>query len=178
VLALEAANTLTDRVEQVVSFEAPVIVDGGRPPVPRDLPGRLEQLVEEGRRSKAVSTFNAEALRSPAAMTFAMRLMVPVWRQMTAMAQTTAYDALLCHGLQDGRPIPDERWAGISAPALVLVGGKSPRWAHTGAAEVADRLGARLELLPKAHHGSPTMQPQVIVPRLRDFLRSNKQSGA
>lgn len=173
VLALEAANTLADKVEKVVSFEAPVIVDGGRPPVPHDLPQHLGQLVRAGRRSKAVSTFTKEALNSPAAMTIAMRLMVPVWRQMTAMAQTAEYDVALCRGLQDGLPIPDGRWLEISAPALVLVGEKSPRWAHTSAGAVADRLGARLEVLPQAHHGSPTMQPQVIVPQLGNFLRSN-----
>lgn len=172
VLALEAADSLGDRISGVMSFEAPVIVDGGRPPIPRDLPAQLGQLVRDGRSSRAVSTFMRQALGVPAGMTFAMRMMFPVWRQMTAMAQTTEYDLTLCAGLQDGRPIPDGRWTDIDVPVLVLVGEKSDPWAHTSAAAVADLLRAPVETIPKAHHGTPTMKPQAIIRQLREFMNS------
>lgn len=172
VLALEAADSVSDKISKVISFEAPVIVDDSRPPISRDFPTHLGQLVRDGHRSTAVSMFMKEALGAPAAMTLAMRLMFPVWRQMTAMAQTTEYDLALCAGLQDGRPIPDQKWTNISVPALVLVGEKSDPWAHTSAAAVADRLDTQVETIPKAHHGTPTMQPQAIMPHLQEFLKT------
>lgn len=170
VLALDVANALPDKVTGVVSFEAPVVVDDGRPAIPRDFPAHLGQLVRAGKRSAAVSEFNRRALGAPAAMNLAMRLMVPIWRQMTAMAHTTEYDLTLCLGLQDGRPLPADRWTGITCPALVLVGEKSEPWAHAGARAVADRIDATLVTIPKAHHGTPTMKPAVIMPYLRGFL--------
>lgn len=171
VLALDAAGSLPGRVDRVVAFEPPVIVDDGRPPVPRDLSQRLGRLVREGRRAQAVGEFMRVALGAPAAMTFAMRLMVPAWRQMVAMAHTTAYDAALCLGLQDGNPITERRWRTLDVPALVLVGEKSKPWAHRGVLAVADVTGARSATVSKAHHGTPTMQPQALVGPLGAFFR-------
>ncbi|MFD7024582.1 alpha/beta fold hydrolase [Promicromonospora sukumoe] len=173
VLALDAANRLVGMVERVVAFEAPVIVDDGRPPVPPALSRQLEQLVREGCRGKAVTRFMRVALEAPAAMVLAMRMMVPAWRQMTAMAQTTVYDVELCAGLQDGAPIPDDRWKTMRVPVLALVGQKSKPWAHTGTKAVAAATGGRAVLVGGAHHGTPTMQPQAIVPHLSEFLRES-----
>lgn len=117
-------------IERVVAFEAPVIVDDGRSPVPRGLSQQLEQLVREERRGQAVTRFMRVALEAPAAMVLAMRIVVPAWRQMTAMAQATAYDVELCAGLQDGAPIPEGRWKSIDIPVLALVGQKSKLWAQ------------------------------------------------
>jgi pimeloyl-ACP methyl ester carboxylesterase len=173
VLALDAANSLAGMVERVVAFEAPVIVDDGRPPVPPVLSRQLEQLVREGRRGQAVTRFMRVALEAPAAMVFAMRMMVPAWRQMTAMAHTTVYDVELCAGLQDGAPIPEDRWKTISVPVLALVGQKSKVWAHAGTNAVAAATGGLAVTVGGAHHGTPTMQPQVIVPHLNEFLRES-----
>ncbi|WP_036967958.1 alpha/beta fold hydrolase [Promicromonospora kroppenstedtii] len=171
VLALDAANSLAGMVERVVAFEAPVIVDDGRPPVPRELSRQLDQLVREERRGQAVTRFMRDALEAPAAMVLAMRMMVPAWRQMTAMAHTTVYDVELCAGLQDGGPISGDRWKAISVPVLALVGQKSKPWAHAGTKAVAAATGGRAVTVSGAHHGTPTMQPQAIVPHLREFLR-------
>lgn len=171
VLALDAANSLAGRIERVVAFEAPVIVDDGRSPVPRELSQQLERLVREERRGQAVTQFMRVALEAPAAMVFAMRMMVPAWRQMTAMAQTTAYDVELCAGLQDGAPIPEDRWKSVGVPVLALVGQKSKPWAHAGTKAVAAVTGGRALTASGAHHGTPTMQPQVITTHLREFLR-------
>jgi pimeloyl-ACP methyl ester carboxylesterase len=170
VLALDAANSLASRIERVVAFEPPVIVDAGRSPIPPELSQELEQLVREGRRSQAVKQFMREALEAPAAMVLATRLMVPAWRQMIAMAHTTAYDVELCAGLQNGAPIPEDRWRSIDTPVLALVGQKSKPWAHAGADAVAAATGGRAATVSRAHHGTPVMRPQAIVPHLREFL--------
>jgi pimeloyl-ACP methyl ester carboxylesterase len=177
VLALQAASTLPDKIRQVVSFEAPVIVDDGRAPISRELADRLRELVGSGKRSEAVSLFMKQALGAPAAMVYGMRLMVPVWRQMTAMAHTAAYEVELCAGLQDGGPIPEDRWTDVTAPALVMVGEKSEPWAHNSAKAVADRVHARVQTVPKAHHGTPTMKPQAIIGELRKFFDAEPDVG-
>ncbi|PRZ05182.1 pimeloyl-ACP methyl ester carboxylesterase [Isoptericola sp. CG 20/1183] len=171
VLALDAANSLATRVERVVAFEPPVIVDDGRSPVPRELSHDLDQLVREERRSQALTHFMREALGAPAAMVFALRLMVPAWRQMTAMAHTAAYDVQLCTGLQDGAPIPEDRWTSIDAPVLVLVGEKSKGWAHAGTRAVASATGGCVVTVRRAHHGTPAVRPEAIVTHVSDFLQ-------
>lgn len=170
VLALDATQSLPAHISKVISFEAPIIVDDERAPIAADLADRLRQLVEAGKRPQAVSTFMREALDAPAATTAAMRLMIPVWRDMVAMAQTTVYDATLCAGLQSGRTLPHDKWTDLRVPTLTLVGHKSPAWAHSGAAAIAQRLGTRPAVVPKAHHASPTMRPALLMPQLREFL--------
>jgi pimeloyl-ACP methyl ester carboxylesterase len=170
VLALDAAAELMSKVTGVVAYEAPVIVDDRRAPVPRDLAERLEQLVAAGRPSQAVTEFMKTALGASAFMVGSMRLMVPVWRSMVAMARSTAYDVRLCAGLQDGTPLTTTRWHGITAPVLVLVGGKGDAFMQSGSSALASVLGAEREVIPGAHHATPMMKPAAIVPTIERFL--------
>ncbi|WP_308798949.1 alpha/beta fold hydrolase [Agromyces silvae] len=170
VLALDAAAALPSKVARVAAFEAPVIVDDSRPPVPGGLADRLAALVDEGRGSRAVTEFNRVALGAPAFMVASMRLMVPVWRAMVGMAATTVYDVRLCAGLQDGRALPADRWTRLEVPALVLVGGKGEAFMQTGSAALAELLDARREVIPGAHHGTPMMRPAVLMPELARFF--------
>ncbi|MFF2371259.1 alpha/beta fold hydrolase [Agromyces sp. NPDC058110] len=172
VLALDAAAELPSKVGGVIAYEAPVIVDDLRAPVPRDLPDRLAQLVADGRPSQAVTLFMKAALGASGFMVGTMRLMVPVWRSMVAMAATTVFDVRLCAGLQDGVPLTTERWAAIEAPVRVLVGGKGDPFMQSGSAALASLLGAEREVIPGAHHATPMMKPSVLVPFVREFLGS------
>lgn len=177
VLALDAAAALPTAVTGVVGYEAPVIVDDRRRPVPRDLADRLAELVEAGRAAQAVAEFNRVALGAPPVMVAAMRLMVPVWRAMVAMAPTVVYDARLCVGLQDGAPLATDRWAGLEAPALILVGGKGEPFMRSGSEALAELLGARRDVVPGAHHGTPMMKPAALMPALEAFLSGAAAPG-
>ncbi len=170
VLALDAAAALPDKVEAVIAFEPPVIVDEQRAPVPRDLADRLEQLVDEGRGSDAVREFNRVALGASPFMIGAMRLMVGPWRTMVAMARTAVYDTRLCAGLQDGTPLTGGRWSGLRAPSLVLVGSKSEPFVQSGTRELSSLIGARLESIDGAHHATPMMKPVALIPSVVPFL--------
>ncbi|OJH38555.1 alpha/beta fold hydrolase [Cystobacter ferrugineus] len=169
-LALDAAAALPTKVTRVAAYEAPVIVDDRRPPVPRELADRLTEFVRGGRGSRAVTEFNRVALGAPAFMVAAMRLMVPVWRSMVAMAPTTVYDARLCAGLQDGAPLTTARWASLDVPALVLVGDKGESFMQSGSVALAAHIGADRKVVPNAHHGTPVMKPAVLMPALNAFL--------
>ncbi|MEV1131218.1 alpha/beta hydrolase [Agromyces sp. NPDC049794] len=170
VLALDAAAGLPSKVTGVVAYEAPVIVDDRRPPVPRDLADRLEHLVVEGRSSRAVTEFMKSALGASGFMVGAMKLVVPVWRSMVAMAATTVYDVRRCAGLQDGEPLTTTRWEAISAPVLVVVGGKGDPFMQSGSAALALLLGAEHHVIPGAHHATPMMKPAALVPTIERFL--------
>ncbi|GAA1805894.1 alpha/beta hydrolase [Agromyces neolithicus] len=170
VLALDAAAALPSKVGAVAAYEAPVIVDDQRPPVPRDLADRIAALIETGRRSQAVTEFMKTALGASGFMVGAMRLMVPIWRSMEAMAPTTVYDLRLCAGLQDGVPLTTTRWQRLVAPALVLVGGKGDAFMRTGSAALAAHLGAEHDVIDGAHHATPMMKPALLLPTLEWFF--------
>jgi pimeloyl-ACP methyl ester carboxylesterase len=96
-----------------------------------------------------------------------MRFM-PAWRKVTAVAHTLPYDAAAMGDTQSGKPLPADRWAGITQPTLVVVGGKSPTWLHTGTRALAD-------LLPNSRHrvleGQTHMvKPKALAPVLADFF--------
>ena len=170
ILALDAAAALPDKVVGLIAFEPPVIVDDRREPVPRDLADRLEQLVREGRGSDAVREFHRVALGASPFMIRAMRLMVGPWRTMVAMAPTTIYDTRLCAGLQDGAPLTGDRWEGLRAPALVLVGSRSAPFMQSGTRELSSQVRARYESIEGAHHATPMMKPAALVPSIVSFL--------
>ncbi len=170
VLALDAAAGLPSKVTGVVAYEAPVIVDDRRSPVPRDLADRLEHLVVEGRGSQAVTEFMKTALGASGFMVGATKLMVPVWRSMVAKAATTAYDVRLCAGLQDGEPLTTTRWMAVAAPVLVVAGGKGDPFMQTGSAALASLLRAEHHVIPGAHHATPMMKPAALVPTIERFL--------
>lgn len=170
ILALDAAAALPEKVAGVIAFEPPVIVDDRRAPVPRDLADRLQQLVDEGRGSDAVREFNRAALGASSFMIQAMRVMVGPWRTMVAMAQTTVYDTSLCAGLQDGMPLPADRWSGLRAPSLVLVGSKSEPFMQSGTRELSTLVGARHVTIEGAHHATPMMKPAALIPAVESFL--------
>lgn len=79
VLALEAATRLGTKVDRLVLFEPPFIVDGSRAPLGEAYTRRLTELVQSGRRGEAVRCFMTEALGMPGAAVTLMRLL-PMWR--------------------------------------------------------------------------------------------------
>jgi alpha-beta hydrolase superfamily lysophospholipase len=49
-----------------------------------------------------------------------------VGRKLESVAHTLPYDGAIVKENQRGTPLPRDRWAGVTVPALVLDGGKSP----------------------------------------------------
>ena len=165
-LALEAAARLGDRVGGVVLYEPPFICDDSRPPLAPDLAARIAASVAEGDRSAAARAFFTEAIGMPAVAVGAMR-MLPLWREAKTLTPTLRYDFAVLRGTQDGRPLPAERWSGLTAPTLVLVGSKSPAFFHTAGTALSDALPTvEYESLEGAHHGSPQFSPASIATRI------------
>jgi pimeloyl-ACP methyl ester carboxylesterase len=150
VLALRAASDGL-AIDRIVAYEAPYIVDGTHAPNDAGLPARMQALVDQDRRGDAVRLF----LRTVGAPGFMVALMplLPVWRKLTSVAHTLPYDLQLVVGNQQGRPLPDGIYDAVTAPTLVIAGGRSPEYMRNAEAAVAAALpDGRLEILPGQTH--------------------------
>jgi pimeloyl-ACP methyl ester carboxylesterase len=165
-LALEAVRQGLP-VRRLALYEAPMVVDDTRPPAGDRLGGRIEDLVNSGQRGAAVKLFMTEGVRVPKPVTLIMPLM-PVWKQLKAVAHTLPYDLAFVEEYLHGRPLPAGRWDGVGIPVLVIAGGKSPEWMRNAQRELSQAIpGATLRTLPGQTH---MMKPKVTAPELKEFF--------
>jgi pimeloyl-ACP methyl ester carboxylesterase len=168
-LALDAASALGDKVSGLYLYEPPFIVDGSRPPVPADYVEHLEALVAAGKRSEASEYFMTEVVGVPAEYLPMMKA-DPSWEQMAAYAHTYAYDGRIWRGLQDGTPLPTDRWK-IDAPIAVAVGGDGEAFMRTGAEALAAILPNVTVLTLADHdHSAFWTAPEPVAEQARTFL--------
>lgn len=178
VLALEAGNRLPERVDRLALYEPPIIVDDSRPPLGPEFVARIEEFLAADRRGDAVKLFLSKGLGIPGLGVALMRFM-PGWRAMVEMAHTLPYDLAITREVQSGAPLRADRWQALQAPALVLTGGKSEAYFHTGARSLAAVLrDAEHRVLDGQHHGSVVMAPKVIGAELARFLGASKTPAA
>src|ERR1051326_1261572 len=123
-LVLDAASQL-DGLTSIVLFEAPFVVDDSRAAI-TDTWTDIDEAVAGGERGRAVKLF----LRAVGMPSFVLAIMplLPVWRKLESVAHTLPYDGQLVKEHQRGTPLPRDRWAAVSVPALGLDGGKRPIW--------------------------------------------------
>jgi len=152
-------------------YEPPFIIDNSQPAMPEDFAARIEKLIAEGRRSDAVKLFFHKGMGIPGFIVTLMRFLMPGWSKMASVAHTIPYDLAVLAGTQDGRPLPSLRWNSTSAPALVMVGGKSPAFFHTGAKALVQLLpNAQYQSLPGRSHGAVMMQPKEVASAVCNFF--------
>jgi pimeloyl-ACP methyl ester carboxylesterase len=165
VLALEVARRGA-AIDRLALYEPPFIVDDSRPAIPADYRAQLDACIESGRRGDAVRLFMRQ-VGVPSVLVALMRL-APAWSRLEAVAHTLAYDAEVMGETQAGAPLPAGRWAGVTTPTMVVVGGKSPTWFHHGTGALADAL-------PNADHrvldGQTHMvKAKALAPLLSEFF--------
>jgi len=129
-LALDAANRVPG-VDKVAIYEPPFVVDPSGNVIPDDFRRRLQHLVDAGERGKAVRAF-MRLVGAPAIVAAIMRV-TPAWKKLKAVAHTLPYDFAILEGTGRGEPLPADRWSSVSAPTLVMAGGKSDEWMRDGA---------------------------------------------
>ncbi|WP_033288414.1 alpha/beta fold hydrolase [Amycolatopsis jejuensis] len=165
-LVLEAVHRGVP-AKRVAVYEPPFVVDSTRKRVPADYETRLEAAVAGGKRGDAIKLFMTEGVGLPGLMVAMMRLM-PAWPRMKRVAHTLAYDARVMDGNQAGQSLPDNRWSGISAPTLIIDGGKSPEWMRNGVAAAAGQLpGAEYRTLAGQTH---LVKTAALAPVLAEFF--------
>lgn len=163
-LALMAAQRLPG-VRKLALYEAPLIVDDGRPTTEADWAG-IRAAVSAGRRGDAVRIF-LRSVGMPGPLVFLMRLL-PIWSKLEAVAHTLPYDGAVVANDQLGKPLAPGRFASMTAPTLVTDGGKSPAWMRHGNKALAGSLpNARYLTLAGQNH---MLKPGPHVPVLVDFF--------
>jgi len=168
VLALEAARLLPTKITKLAVYEPPFIIDDSRPPVPQDYVPHLNELIAAGRRDEAVEYFMTDAMLVPAEMVAQMRN-TPMWPQIEAVAHTIPYDGTIMGDTMSGNQSTIRKWASVTVPTLIMVGGASPAFFHHGTQALFDILPhAQYRLLPGQDHG-PT--DQVLTPALIEFFK-------
>ncbi|GAA3210136.1 alpha/beta hydrolase [Actinocorallia longicatena] len=167
VLGLEAAANGVP-ITRLAMYEAPMIVDDTRDPAPADFEQRMRGLVEKGNHGAAVKAF-MRFVEMPAFMVAIFPLMPP-WKKLKAVAPTLPNDlALFSAGLQSGNPLPAGRWDAVTAPTLVMGGGKSPTWMKNGVHATALAIpGAVEEELPGQTH---MVKAAVLAPAVTAFFK-------
>jgi pimeloyl-ACP methyl ester carboxylesterase len=171
VLALEAASKLGPKTKKLFMYEPPFIIDDSRPPMPDDFIKEVSELVSAGRRNDAVKLFFTKGMGIPKIAVTLMRLLMPGWSKMAAMAHTLPYDLAILAGTQAGRPLPAKRWAATAAPTLVMVGGKSEAFFHIGAKALTEMLpNAQYRSLEKRDHSAVLMAPKAIAAAVEQFF--------
>ncbi|RSM96195.1 alpha/beta hydrolase [Nonomuraea sp. WAC 01424] len=165
-LALAAvANGLP--VERLALYEPPFVVDSTRPALGDDYVRRLGALAAGDRRAEAVRLFMREGVNLPAIVVAMMRFM-PAWGRLKAVAHTLPYDTALVAPYQRGEPYPEDEWAAVTVPALVIDGGKSPQWMRNSVGALAKALpGADYRTLDGQTH---IVKPEALAPVLKEFF--------
>lgn len=167
VLAMEAAARGL-AVNKLAVFEPLFVVDDSRPPVP-DYAGEINKLLADGRPGKAVKLFLREGAMVPGFFVAIMPLM-PGWKQLKVGASSLPYDVEIVEDMGKGTPVDKDRWAALTMPTLVMVGGKSPTWAKNGMDALAKALpNARHHLLPGQMH---VVSAKAMAPVLAEFFGS------
>jgi pimeloyl-ACP methyl ester carboxylesterase len=145
-------------------YEPPFVNEGasdGREP---DHVGRLRSLIAAGQRGAAVKYFMADMVGAPKPVVFMMRLMLPVWSKLKAVAHTLPYDATIMGNWL----VPKERAASVRVPALVMYGGKTDERLRRAAEAVSSALPhAQLKVLPGQNHAAAA---SAVAPALVAFF--------
>lgn len=161
VLALYAAS-LGVPVGRLFLSEPPFHFGEDEPPA--DLPERLQQSIDAGNPSDAVTIFQVEGIGLPAAMVEQIRSS-PMFAGLVAVAQSTVYDATLTRQLST--PTPAMRDAGV--PVIVLCGTDTFPFLRAASERLAREVtGAELVDVPESvqHRLDPTATARVVAARL------------
>ena len=164
-LALEAAARLS-AVEKIALYEAPFMVSPDPERNADDYWRRISDAIRGDHRGRALSLF-FELVGVPRPFIWMMRLM-PMFKKLKGVAHTLPYDGALVSENQRGRPLKASAWRTITAPALVMDGGKSPPWMRAGMRALSDALPrATYRTLPGQTH---MVKASIQAPILAEFF--------
>jgi pimeloyl-ACP methyl ester carboxylesterase len=174
VLALEAAHAGLP-ITHLALYEPPFVIDRTRSAVGEVWAQELHGLLAEDRRGQAVRRFMIEVARTPWFVPLLMSL-TPMFKQITAVAHTLAYDTALLAPYQTGEPSPINRFADVRIPTRLLLGGKSPEWIANAARGLEHLLPAgELTVLDGQ---TQMLKPKVTAPVVREFFASGRTPPA
>jgi len=159
-------------IEKLALYQPPFSVDRNGHLPPEDLGPRLRELIAAGRRSQAVKYFITKGMGAPAVFVGLMRLAPPMWKRLKAVAHTLPYDYAIMGDTVTGKPLAADPWASVSAPTLVIDGGKSPASLRKAADALAEVVpGAQRRTLEGQSHN---VSMKVLAPVLEAFFADGR----
>lgn len=168
-LALQAACRLP-AITKVVTYEAPYVVDGTRPPTVENYLPQLSTLLAAGRRGDAAELFMRNVGVSSDQEIAGMR-QSPAWPVFESVAPTLLYDAACLENPADESSLPPaliEQLGALKIPALVMGGGASPEWMLNTQRAIARAIpGAQYRILEGQTH---QVAAEAIAPELEAFF--------
>lgn len=174
VLALDAASRFGAKIKKLFLYEPPFIVDTSHAPIPDSLQREIQDAVAANKRNEALALFFGKGMGIPAVGVTFMRLFMPAWGDMAAIAHTAPYDLKILAGTQLGKPLPSDRWSQATSPAIVAVGAKSEAFFHSGAKALTALLPAvEYRSLDGLDHSAVLMAPQALAAAIRQYFANS-----
>jgi pimeloyl-ACP methyl ester carboxylesterase len=168
-LALEAADHVPG-IEKVAAYEPPFVVEQSGPVLPDDFLPTLNEHVAANRRGEAAKMFMRHV--GTPRIAIAVMQLLPVWKKLKAVAHTLPYDMEILRDESRGEPIPAGRWGSVTAPTLMMSGGKSDDWMQNSARAVADALpNADYRTIEGQNH---MLKAKAIAPVLVEFFGAER----
>ena len=165
VLAADAANVLPG-FTKLALYEPPFIVDDTREPREPSFVPDTEAMIARDDRSGALKKFMRH-VGMPSIMVNIMAL-TPPWKKLKAVAPTLPYDLRILGDTGRGVPLDADRWSGVTVPAIVMDGGKSPQYMRNAAKALSEALPkATYRTLPGQTH---MVKADAVVPPVKEFL--------
>ncbi|RAL24128.1 alpha/beta fold hydrolase [Thermoflavimicrobium daqui] len=168
ILALEAADKLSNKIKKLALYEPPLILDSSRPPLPKNYVEQINDAIASGDRRKAVEIFMTQALLLPVEYLAPMQA-EPMWKDLEEVAHTLAYDGTISKEVMAGKPLPSNKWTSITSTTLVISGENSEPFFHNAAKAITGNLlNAEYCVLDGQHHD---VSPESITPVLVEFFK-------
>ncbi len=165
VLAADAANVLPS-FTKLALYEPPFIVDDTREPREPSFVPDIEAMIARDDRSGALKKFMRH-VGMPSIMVNIMAF-TPPWKKLKAVAPTLPYDLRILGDTGRGVPLDADRWSGVTIPAIVMDGGKSPQYMRNAAKALSEALPkATYRTLPGQTH---MVKADAVVPAVKEFL--------
>ncbi|WP_078578211.1 alpha/beta fold hydrolase [Salipaludibacillus agaradhaerens] len=171
VLALEAANKLSGKLTKLAVFEPPLILDESRPPLPSHYVEQLNDAIQQGDRTKAVTIFMSQALLIPNQYLEPMQR-DPMWQEFEDVAHTLPYDGMIVKDVAKGMPLPKGKWSNVLCATCVIAGEHSEAFFHDGAKKLVEHLNdGEYHILQGQDHD---VAPTALAPLLKKFYTENR----
>ena len=159
------ASLLSRNLRRLVLYEPPV--PAGAPIFPPGIIEKLQALLDVGDREGVVTTFMREVPRVPPDQLALMRSL-PAWQGRVAAAHTIVREEK-ANMAYTFRP---ERFEGMKAPTLLLLGGASPPFFKAAIDLVSPALpDHRVAVLPGQQHTAMDTGPTLFLGEVLTFLR-------
>jgi pimeloyl-ACP methyl ester carboxylesterase len=165
ICALEAA-LVSGVVQRLVLYEPPIPT--GVPPYPPGVPERIQALVDARDPEAGLEVFFREVVLMPEGELASYRRL-PTWTVRVELAPTIPREMVLDRTYT----VRPERFAGLSVPTLLLLGGDSPPLFRraTDALEAA-LPDSRVVVLPGQRHVAMDTAPELFLAEVIGFLGS------